>query len=158
MGFIRTGMARDVNGVQCAFKRAPFAMYDQWRPRSACAWSLPSLSICSTVDTNVLESNFLGWWFTVEPKYKYTKISLRLLSTIIIDQWNQTTHKMNWPNVHDMKPTTCCLLTELCSKTWTGCSAGTLAKTQIRHSRMQCLIRVCTVCLNYRKLKVKWKS
>ena len=91
------GYHQNWHGTGCKWcaKRSPFAMYDKWRPRSACAWSLPSLSICSTVDTNVLESDFLGWWFTVEPKYKYTKISLRLLSTIIIDQWNQTTHKMN---------------------------------------------------------------
>ena len=30
-------------------------------------------------------------------------------------------------------------------------------QTQIRH-RMRCLIRVCTVCSNYRKLRVKWNS
>ena len=31
-------------------------------------------------------------------------------------------------------------------------------QTQIRRQRMRPLITVCTVCLNYRKLKVKWNS
>ena len=31
-------------------------------------------------------------------------------------------------------------------------------QTQIRRRRTRCLIRVCTVCLDYRKLKVKWNS
>ena len=31
-------------------------------------------------------------------------------------------------------------------------------QTQIRRHRIRCLIRVCTTCLNYRKLRVKRKS
>ena len=31
-------------------------------------------------------------------------------------------------------------------------------QTQIRHCRMLHLIRVCTVCFNYRKLRIKWNS
>ena len=30
--------------------------------------------------------------------------------------------------------------------------------TKIRGCRMWCLIRVCTVCLKYRKLKIKWNN
>ena len=105
---------------------------------------------------------FSGLLFTIDPKYTYTKISLRLLST--------------WLSLNkEIKPRVCtksrwrlfiaalflslwpqCRVKRVICKTWTGTLAT--VQTQIRRRRTRRLIRVCTVCLNYRKLRVKWNN
>ena len=48
-----------------------------------------------------------------------------------------------------------CVKRDIC-KTWTGHLQ--IMQTQIRQQRTRLLVRLCTVCLYYRKLRVKWNS
>ena len=82
----------------------------------------------------------------------YTKISSRFLSL-----WLSLT---NWPMKSE-----CAILVAVMSecrvksgmrKTWTGTLANSADPD--RHLKTRHLIRVCTVCLNYGKLRVKWNS
>ena len=94
------------------------------------------------------------------PKYTYTKIFLRLLSMCL-------------PLTNEIKSHTCMksrlFMATLFLLLW--CQSALLrglfvkpglghwqkVQTQIRCCRM-CLIRLCTVCLNYRKFRFKWNS
>ena len=100
---------------------------------------------------------FLGRLFTIEPWYAYTKISLRLLST-----WLSLTNVIK-PRIR-LNPGLSLWLQSAFDR---GLSVkpglGPLwlwqtVQTQIRCCRMRHLISVCTVCLNYWKLRVNWNS
>ena len=98
-------------------------------------------------------------FFTVNPEYTYTKISLRLLSWWFSDQWNQTTVTqtnqmfMIWnPQPVVSEPNY--------SKTWTGLSAGTLAKQCSRGQMPQNTVsdQGLHCLLNLSKLRVEWNN
>ena len=97
------------------------------------------------------------------PKFAYKVV----VQVIIIDQWYQTPclHEIQVPVIYSrailVTVTLECHVKRFICKTWTG----TLAKdetetvqTQIRCCRTRLLIRDCTICLIYRKLRVNWNS
>ena len=96
-----------------------------------------------------------GWLVTIDPKY--TKIPYKLVvHVIIIDQWIQVT-------VIDSIVILVAVTSECCVKGLSVKPGLSLVlehwktvQTQTRRHRTWSLIRVCTVCLNYRKLRVKW--
>ena len=72
-----------------------------------------------------------------------------IIHVSIIDQWSQTARLTDYPNVHVMKPPTCCQPTELFLKPGLRLVLGHLqtVQTQIRRHKTWRLIRVCTVGL-----------
>ena len=106
---------------------------------------------------------YLGWLELLLVSIVYSRSRVFIHQTVlkVLSMCSSLTNEIK-PRVRrtNQMPTTCCLRTELYSKTWTGLSAGTFANSaeHIRHRRTRRLIRVCTVCFNYGKLMVKWNS
>ena len=96
---------------------------------------------------------FLGRMFTIKPKY-FLKF---VIHVIIIGQWIQVLVNDSRAGVFavisefSVKRMICKTLLSLVLRHWQ------IGQTQFRRHRMRRPIRVCTVFLKYRKLRVKWK-
>ena len=84
------------------------------------------------------------------------------VNVIIIDQWNQTAslYEIQVTVIYSrailVTVTSECRVKRVICKTWMG--HWQTVKTHIRRHRTRRLIMVCTVCLNHRKVRVKWNS
>ena len=109
----------------------------------------------------ILNFKFLGRLFIVDTKYTYTKIKV-VVHVIINDQWNQTArlYEIQMTVIYShtilVAVTSECPVKKLSAKP--GLEHWQTVQTQIRRRSTRRLIRVCTVCLNYRKLRVDWNS
>ena len=109
----------------------------------------------------ILNFKFLGQLFIVDTKYTYTKIKV-VVHVIINDQWNQTArlYEIQITVIYSrtilVAVTSECPVKKLSAKP--GLEHWQTVQTKIRNRKTRRLIRVCTVCLNYRKLRVKWNS
>ena len=107
------------------------------------------------MDESDIKINILFWGrlFTNDPKYIYIKFPCGCCPRDY--HWSM---KSNRAVTVIYSVSECCLSGDEC-KTWTELSAGTLANgadpDQTPQDAMSPM-RVCTVCFNYSKLRVKW--